>query len=85
MIGMTIATSALSTYGGQRILDLVVSVEQGRFVFDLVSPEEYPTVFPVTYINSAIQTISEMAFMGMIASIITIVIAMFIRQKENNA
>jgi MFS family permease len=66
MVGMTISTSTLSTFATQRINDLVVSTEKGRFIFELVDPANYSTVFSTTFILSTVQTISEIAFIGFI-------------------
>lgn len=64
MIGMTIATSLLSAYLAQRIIDLVVAVESGTFIFDLTDPGLYSQVYSTTYLNAALQTLREMAVVG---------------------
>ncbi len=82
MIGMTIATSTLSTFGSQRINDLVASMEEGRFIFDLVRPEDYTIIFATTYINATVQTISEMSLIGLVGCFVAFLFALTIWRKK---
>jgi MFS family permease len=82
MIGITIATSTLSAFSTQRINDLVETVEQGRFVLDVVSPDDYPTVFATTYIYASVQSLNEMAFFGLIFCGVGIFVIWFSTLKQ---
>ncbi|NDJ63264.1 MAG: MFS transporter [Chloroflexi bacterium] len=70
IIGMMIATSALSAYGTQRVVDLVAAVEQGQIFFELVPTRDYALVFTQTYVNASIQTINEMMLAGLMISVL---------------
>jgi len=82
MVGMTISTSTLGVFGAQRINDLVESVESGRFVFDLVTPADYSSVFPITYIEAASQAIGEMSAIGMIGCLLALLLTPTLRRKD---
>jgi MFS family permease len=84
MVGMTISTSTLSTFATQRINDLVVSTEKGRFIFELVEPANYSTVFSTTFILSTVQAISEIAFIGFILCGIAALPALLLPQKASD-
>lgn len=89
MVGMTIATSTISAYSGQRITDLVEATEAGRFLIDVVSPDYYAQVFSTTYINTSVQTLNEMALIGLGCCILAIVVVVGsgvrARQEGKNA
>jgi hypothetical protein len=74
MVGMTIATSTLSAFSTQRINDLVEHTERGRFLIDIVSPDDYPKVFSTTYINASVQTLNEMAVIGLVCCVVAILV-----------
>lgn len=85
MVGMTIATSTLSVFGAQRITDLVTAVEEGRFVFELISPDEYATYYPITYINAAAQTVGEMSALGLIGAVLALLLVPAFRRRSESA
>lgn len=81
MVGMTLSTSTMSSFAAQRINDLVIAVESGRLIFDLVPPAEYANVYPTTFINSATQMLGEMALIGLATILVALVPALLLPRR----
>lgn len=82
MVGVTVATSALSAFGTQRVIDLVTAVEQGRLFFDITAPENYAVVFSTTYFQASLQMLAEMAFFGLAACLIALPFALLMPRRR---
>jgi len=81
MVGMTIATSTLSVFSAERIIDLVIATEGGRFPLEIVDPDDYATIFSTTYITAAVQAVSEMAMIGFFLTALILLPALFLPGK----
>lgn len=73
MVGMTIATSLMSAYIAQRIIDLVVAVESGTFIFEITDPGLYSQVFATTYLDAVLQTLREMTLFGAAVCVVALI------------
>lgn len=81
MIGMTTATATLSIYASQRVLDILVAVEQGGFFFERTAPVDYPTTFLTTYLNASGQMLQEISLVGLLLCVLALIPVRWLRER----